>query len=107
MCFYLLRLLIVDLGEMVSRFTLCMQQLLGLYRLGIAMLRPLDKKCHAKCQESDPAVEVERLSIENQPRHGVDDDKPESGRTRHQVPTFVSKVCNAFCTRALLCTAVD
>jgi hypothetical protein len=65
----LLRLLIIDLGKVGSCAVLHSQQLveLGLDSLRIAMLGALNEKRHAKRNERDCAVKVERLPIEGYP----------------------------------------
>jgi hypothetical protein len=65
----LLRLLIIDLGKVGSCAVLRSQQLveLGLNSLRIAMLGALNEKRHAKRNERDSAVKVERLPIEGYP----------------------------------------
>src|SRR4051794_8181411 len=81
----LFRFLIIQASKALPGITLCPQQLvkLCLDGLSIAVLRALNEQCHAQRDQSNGAMEIEGLAVENRPEYHVNDDTAEGRGTRH------------------------
>src|SRR3954463_15336751 len=83
---YLLGLLLIQLGRLVARPMLCMQQLieLTLQGLRVAMLRTLDDERHGPGRQGRGAVPVEAFAVEQNPEESIAQEKHESAGPRRQ-----------------------
>jgi hypothetical protein len=85
-----LRLLIINFTESTPSATLRPQQFIefGLNSLGVSMLRALNEKSHAKSDQRNCAVKVQRVTIEDDPHNKVDDYEAENRGPGHPCTRF-------------------